>query len=111
MRSKSTPWSTSTNLASHFLRASSLAASLSTSSAALPAPEASTCFLQYSMTLARILLVTLGRGMVLSAQSSSIMCLMVWDSRATVSSTSKVSPSDDFRTIFFGVDMVSGSRF
>ena len=93
MRSKSVAWSTLTKSASQALSSSSLGFS--------SAQLASTCFLQYSITLARILLVTLGRGIPLSAQLSSIMCLIVWDSTATASSTSKASPSELFSVIFF----------
>ncbi|KAG5526820.1 hypothetical protein RHGRI_032927 [Rhododendron griersonianum] len=99
MRSKRTAWSTLTNSVSNVLSSSSTA--LSSDLAA-----DSTCLLQYSMTLARILLVTLGRGMLVSAQLSSIMCLMVCDSTATASSTSKVSPSELLSTMVFEVDMV-----
>ncbi|MFS8025150.1 hypothetical protein Hanom_Chr16g01471531 [Helianthus anomalus] len=53
-----------------------------------------------------ILLVTLGKGMVVFAQSSSIMCLIVCDSNATTSSTSNVSPSELFNTMVFCDDMV-----
>ncbi|MFS8025147.1 hypothetical protein Hanom_Chr16g01471761 [Helianthus anomalus] len=53
-----------------------------------------------------ILLVTLGKGMVVLAQSSSIMCLIVCDSNATTSSTSKVSPSELFKTMVFCDDMI-----
>ena len=95
MRSKKVAWTTLTKSASQALRSSSPAEEARSSDLG-----ASTCFLQYSMTLERILLVTFGRGIPLSAQSSSIMCLIVWDSRATASSTSKVSPSELFRIIF-----------
>lgn len=98
MRSNKVPWSTLTKSASKLFNSSSLALSSDLG--------VSTCFLQYSMTLARILLVTLGRGMEVSAQSSSIMCLMVCDSTATASSTSKVSLSELLSTIIFPVDMV-----
>ncbi|CAI0398544.1 unnamed protein product [Linum tenue] len=68
------------------------------------------------MTLARIPPVTLGRGMPLSAQSSSIMCLIVWDIIATASSTSNDSPSLLFRVMTFfsaaaaSVDIVAIAR-
>lgn len=65
-------------------------------------PEASAWRLVYSTTLAKILLVTFGRGMAASAQSSSIMFLIVCDSMAAASSTSKVWPSEVSNTnIFF----------
>ena len=102
MRSKRVFWSTLTNSASQALSSSSEEDRSSEDLAA----AASTCFLQYSMTLERILPVTLGSGMALSAQSSSIMCLMVCDSNATASSTSKVSPSELFRVTFFPEDMI-----
>jgi len=101
MRSKRVFLSTLTNSASQLFINSSfpvIVASLSAS--------ASTCFLQYSITLARILLVTLGNGMSFSAQSSSIICLMVCDSTATASSTTNVSPSEDFSVIFFDSDIL-----
>jgi len=103
MRSKSVAWSTLTKSASQALRSSS--EGLSSGLAA------STCFLQYSITLARILLVTFGRGMPLSAQSSSIMCFMVCDSSATASSTSNASPSELFRVIFLADDMMICRRW
>lgn len=95
MRSNRVFWSTLTKSASQFLRSSSRALS------SFFSPRASTCFLQYSMTFERIVLVTFGNGITVSAQSSSTMCLIVCDSRATVSSTSKVSPSELLRVIFF----------
>ena len=94
MRSKRVAWSTLTNSRSQFLSSSSAEATRSS------AFGVSTCFLQYSMTFDKILLVTFGRGIPLSAQSSSIMCFIVWDSNATASSTSKVSPSELFSVIF-----------
>ncbi|PON93938.1 hypothetical protein TorRG33x02_103280 [Trema orientale] len=105
MRSKRVAWSTLTKSASQTLRSSSAVAEARSSDLG-----ASTCFLQYSMTLDKILLVTLGRGIPLSAQSSSIMCLMVCDSRATASSTSKVSPSELFRVIFLTDDIANQSQ-
>ncbi|KAL6989127.1 hypothetical protein U1Q18_014878 [Sarracenia purpurea var. burkii] len=100
MRSKRVPWSTLTNSASKVL---------SSSSAVLSSDlGVSTCFLQYLMTLAKILLMTFGNGMLVSAQVSSIRCLMVCDSNAIASSTSNVSPFELFNTMIFDVDMNSG---
>lgn len=101
MRSNKVAWSTLTKSASQVLSSSSaILEEVSSADLEEAAAAASTCFLQYSITLERILLVTLGRGMPFPAQSSSIMCLIVWDSMATVSSTSKTSPSELFRVIF-----------
>ncbi|KAK3410502.1 hypothetical protein EUGRSUZ_J02475 [Eucalyptus grandis] len=98
MRSKRVAWSTLTNSASQALRSSSVVRSSGLAD--------STCFLQYSMTFARIRLVTLGSGISPSAQSSSIMCLMICDWTATASSTSNDSPSELRRVIFFADDIV-----
>lgn len=100
IRSKSVAWSTLTKSASKALSSSSETAEASLSSALVAEAAASTWRLQYSMTLERIFPVTLGRGITLSAQSSSIMCLIVCDSTATVSSTSKTSPSELRKVIF-----------
>lgn len=94
IRSKRVAWSTLTKSASQALSSSSTEEPRSSGFGA------STCFLQYSMTFDKILLVTLGKGIPLSAQSSSIMCLIVCDSKATASSTSNVSPSELFSVIF-----------
>nr|GMD35812.1 DNA (cytosine-5)-methyltransferase CMT3-like [Ipomoea batatas] len=53
-----------------------------------------------NVTLSLLPLVTLDKAMQLSAHSSSIICFIVCDSRATVSVTSKTSPSELFRVIF-----------
>ena len=95
MRSKSVAWSTLTNSASQSLRSSSAAG----------AAEESEWRLQYSMTLERILLVTLGKGIPLSAHSSSTMCLIVCDCSATASSTSNDAPSELRSTIFLADDV------
>ncbi|KAE8055208.1 hypothetical protein FH972_012065 [Carpinus fangiana] len=86
MRSKRVPWSTLTNSASQALRSSS--SEVERSSDAATALGASTCFLQYLMTLERILLVTFGSGMPLSAQSSSIW----WALSGTASSDFELCP-------------------
>ena len=66
--SKSVLWSkTLTNSVSQVLRSSSLVLDLVSPSLAL----ASTCFLQYSMTLAKILPVTFGSGMTNSSSKSA----------------------------------------
>ena len=101
MRSNKVAWSTLTNSLSQVLRSSS------TEPVRSSGLGDSTCFLQYSITLDKILLLTLGRGIPLSAQSSSIMCLIVCDSKATASSTSKISPSELFKVIFRPEDMVA----
>lgn len=102
MRSNRVAWSTFTNSVSQVLRSSSAALLLRSSPFGV-----STCFLQYSITFARILLVTFGNGIPLSAQSSSTMCLIVCDSSATASSTSNDSPSELLSVIFLGEDIVS----
>ena len=68
MSSNSVLWSkTLTNSVSQVLRSSSLVLDLVSPSLAL----ASTCFLQYSMTLAKILPVTFGNGMTNSSSRSA----------------------------------------
>jgi hypothetical protein len=110
MRSKRVAWSTLTKSASQFLRSSPEAAVVgaelllapeSSAPALAAAAAAWTCLLQYSITLDRIFELTLGSGMPLSAQSSSIMWRMVCDSIATASSTSNSSPSELLRVIIF----------
>lgn len=56
---------------------------------------------KYADHYSKTLLVTLGRGMMVSAQLSSIMCLIAYDCRATASSISNISPSELFITIIF----------
>lgn len=101
MRSKRVAWSTLTNSASQDLRSLSSEAPAE----AEAEEEASEWRLQYSMTLERILLVTLGKGMALSSETSSTMCFIVCDCSATASSTSKDSPSELRSTIFFDDDV------
>ncbi|KAL8166827.1 hypothetical protein V2J09_008326 [Rumex salicifolius] len=88
-RSKCASQSSLTNSSSNFFSCALKAASAS-------APDlggVSMCFLQYSITLARVLPLTLGRMIVFSSVNSSIMSLIVTDSDATASSTSNVSLS------------------
>lgn len=103
MRSKRVAWSTFTKSASQLLSSSSADRS--------SVLGASTCLLQYSITFAKILLVTLGNGIPLSAQSSSIICLIVCDSNATASSTSNDSPSELLRVIFLPEDDIFATDF
>jgi hypothetical protein len=86
MRSKRVECSTLTKSASKILSSSS--ADLLVVPAASPGPVGSACLLQYSMTLTRMWEVTLGSGMPLSAQPSSIIFLRVIDCIATDSFTS-----------------------
>lgn len=58
------------------------------------------------MTLERILLVTLGKGILFLTQSSPIMCSIVCDSNATTSSTLNAFPSKLFSVIFLCVDIL-----
>ena len=69
--------------------------------------EDDVCSLQYWMTSESMWLVTLGNGISLLAQSSSIKLFIVCDSIATVSSTSKISPSELFSVTFFTEDILS----
>ena len=69
--------------------------------------EEDVCSLQYWMTSESMWLVTLGNGIALLAQSSSIKLFIVCDSIATVSSTSKISPSELFSVTFFTEDIVN----
>lgn len=92
--------STLTNSASQALRLSSALRSSDL--------ELSTCILQYSITIARIPLVTFGRGMAPSEKPSSIMCLIVCNSNATMSSTSNVTPSELIKFTF--LDAISLSH-
>ncbi|KAK3413769.1 hypothetical protein EUGRSUZ_I02320 [Eucalyptus grandis] len=95
IRSHRVAWSTLTNSASQALRSSSLTRS--------SAVADSTCFLQYSITMPRILLFTLGSGIASSVQQSSITCLITCDSSATDCSTSNDSPSELRSVIFLDV--------
>ena len=69
--------------------------------------EEDVCSLQYWMTSESMWLVTLGNGIAVSAQSSSIKFFIVCDSIATLSSTSKISPSELFSVTFFTEDIVN----
>ena len=89
MRGKRVFWSMSMNSASQVLSASDSDS------------DDSTCFLQYSITRARVSLLTLGTGITLSTQSSSIKCFIVSESIATLSSISNVSLSELLSVMFF----------
>ena len=103
MRSKRVAWSTLTKSASQ-----ALSSSLTACSSAL---GVSTCFLQYSITFARILLVTFGNGIALSIMglitcNSSIMGLITSNSIAATTSRPKSSPSELLRVIIFEEAMI-----
>ncbi|KAL6988256.1 hypothetical protein U1Q18_014005, partial [Sarracenia purpurea var. burkii] len=85
MRSKSVSCQTSTNSESNCLSSSStgLSSGLRLSARLLRCPT----------TLAKILLVTFDRGMLVSMRLSSGKCLAIDDSNATASPNSKVSSS------------------
>lgn len=94
-RDKITRTKSKTLLGSVFINSASKALSSSSEGSGL-----STCFLQYSITFVRIFPATLGRGIVFSSGTSSIMCLIVIDSNAAISGTSKDSLSRLTRIIF-----------
>ena len=67
------------------------------------------CLLQYSMIKESVSPVTLGKGMVLEAQLSSIIWVIVCDWNAAASSMKKDWPSQLIRLIVFDEDWESGS--
>lgn len=67
------------------------------------------CFLQYSRSFPRMLLVTFGKGIALSEKPSSTMCLIVCDYRATASSISNLSSS--VRALYGYHPLISRHRF
>lgn len=92
MRSKRVSWGHSTNFLSQSLRLSWRS---------LPSALASTCFLQYSRTLSRIRPFTFGMGTILASTSSSTICLIVSDSKATAISITNSLLSELLNTTFF----------